>query len=1324
MPLPRDADQIDGTFVNPVTDAGAAADTHPPTPDTSDTAEQPAVPAESTFVAPPPVFAEAVTAVPPPGPADREGTLVRPPDFMRTLVPPPDRAATLVPGDGWEPPAPGGTMAGPTAVPTPARAAMPVAPNRVVGRFALRNLHAKGGLGEVYTARDTELNRDVALKLIKSQFADDPGSRRRFLSEAEITARLDHPGVVPVFGLVADGHGRPCYAMRFIRGETLKDEIDRFHQTSGDMSTGATAARRVAFRQLLQRFIAVCQAIGYAHTRGVIHRDIKPHNVMVGTFGETLVVDWGLAKVVGDLTPDRPSGMIRPPTLDADATEELTTMGTAVGTPAYMPPEQAAGRVDEFGPRSDIYSLGATLYCLLVGKAPFTGGTTDEVVQRVIKGDFPRPREVKPDVPRPLEAVALKAMALKQPDRYQDALALAADVERWLSDEPVSCYRESLKARVARWVRRRPARVAAVSSLLLTGLLGVAAVLWFVNDERKNTDKARRDAEAARDVATAAEQNAVASRDAETAAKKAAEKSLVQETAAKETAAKRSRIALEAFDLIVKDVQDQLADRAGTQALREELLRRAQQGLQKLLDTAGGDQLPADHTFFTAYARMGDLRLALGDTAGAFREYAQAVAVARNEVERHPDDLQGKRDLGAGLARQAEAYLRTGDTAKAQKAAEVSLLVRIEVRAAAPDRDARRELAAGYRQKAAVLLELGNTAAALEACRAGLTLRTQLLSEAEASADVPDRDRLLTELRRELAESRDQEADILLRTGMTGPALDAATASHDLREKVVAALDRTDTQRERAAALDRLGEVHTERGNITDARAAVEKECTVLAEALHKDPQSAGARADLAAARGRLGTLLLRICERGAALGQTAESVKLCEQLTKDDPESAAAKRELAHAHERHGDALLAGDQKAAALAEYRASETILSGLWAKDTTSGRRREELSRALLRVGDALLAADRVREALEAYDESRRHRQTGVDADPASARARRLLYQAWERLYSAHRAAGNTVEAKAAAYHALDTAGELERADMQSAVAKRDLAVARGKWALALAEVGERGVALVAWHKAVEAYKELVEKDPSPGAREDLANAESWLAEAYTRAGLFKPALAAANRSLTIRREIADAHASDWLPRRNLARSHRVIGDVYAQQLDPKADGHYKDALEAAKAITDLAARATEVAAVERQRQVCAAIAAGRTGANLAAYPPDVRAAALVVVIDVRLQGRRAADAAAAADGLAAAARGPEDVYVAARTHAACAAAAKSDGERKVYAAQAVKHLDRAVREGFRDASRLEAPPWGVMRSDPAFAALTAAVRALPALAPLPRLAAAR
>src|SRR5262249_25421796 len=161
-----------------------------------------------------------------------------------------------------------------------------------------------------FLARDEELGREVALKRLRPRHADSADSRRRFVAEAEVTARLEHPGIVPVHGLVRDPDGQPCYAMRFIQGETLADAITRFHSSRTHAALRA-GFEGVEFRQLLQRFVAVCNAIGYAHSRGVLHRDLKPQNVMLGPFGETLVVDWGLAKVAGE-APPAPDGLAAP----------------------------------------------------------------------------------------------------------------------------------------------------------------------------------------------------------------------------------------------------------------------------------------------------------------------------------------------------------------------------------------------------------------------------------------------------------------------------------------------------------------------------------------------------------------------------------------------------------------------------------------------------------------------------------------------------------------------------------------------------------------------------------------------------------------------------------------------------------------------------------------------------------------------------------------------------------------------------------------------------------------------------------------------------
>jgi WD40 repeat protein len=347
------------------------------------------------------------------------------------------------------------------------------------GRFHVLRPHARGGLGEVFVALDQELHREVALKEIQARFAGDAESRGRFVQEAEITGGLEHPGIVPVYGLGTYADGRPYYAMRLIQGETLREAIRKLHAGEPGMT----------LRGLLTRFVVVCNAVAYAHSRGVLHRDLKPANVMLGKYGETLVVDWGLAKamgseVAGSAREDFDEATLRPRSGDSSTD---TQMGSAIGTPGYMSPEQAAGRLNQLGPATDVYGLGATLYTILTGKTPVAVPDSAAVLGQVQHGAWPPPCQVNKRTPAALDAVCRKAMALRPEDRYPTVLALAADVEAWLADEPVAAHVEPWASRALRWMRQRQKLVTAAAAIVVMAALAlsVGVVLLTAANERE-----------------------------------------------------------------------------------------------------------------------------------------------------------------------------------------------------------------------------------------------------------------------------------------------------------------------------------------------------------------------------------------------------------------------------------------------------------------------------------------------------------------------------------------------------------------------------------------------------------------------------------------------------------------------------------------------------------------------------------------------------------------------------------------------------------------------------------------------------------------------
>jgi serine/threonine protein kinase/tetratricopeptide (TPR) repeat protein len=502
-------------------------------------------------------------------------------------------------------------------------------------RFQILRPHARGGLGAVFVALDSELNREVALKQILDRHADDPVSRQRFLLEAEITGGLEHPGIVPVYGLGSHDDGRPYYAMRFIKGESLKEAIERFH---GDESDEKDPGRRsLALRKLLRRFLDVCNAIDYAQSRGVLHRDIKPANIILGNHGETLVVDWGLAKAIGSAESSSDEQVLRPSATSGSA---QTLPGSALGTPAYMSPEQAGGNVDQLGPRSDVYSLGTTLYCLLTGRAPFDG-EVGEVLRQVQEGTFAPPRRVDPSIDQALEAICLKAMALSPEARYATPRALADDLERSMADEPVSAWREPWRRRVRRWLARHRSLVASAAAALLFVTVVSAAAAVLVESARRQ----------------------------EASAHAARARALEAEIRAKAEADQRLKEASDVVETFLSTASDDLARVQGAQQIRRRLLKQAADYFARVSRERRSDPELEYEAFRTTY-RSGVVHRMLGELEEAIALYRDGAARGEELLRTAPGSPRylallasthielGVCTLGLGRAVEAESAYR------------------------------------------------------------------------------------------------------------------------------------------------------------------------------------------------------------------------------------------------------------------------------------------------------------------------------------------------------------------------------------------------------------------------------------------------------------------------------------------------------------------------------------------------------------------------------------------------------------------------------------------------------------------------------------------
>jgi eukaryotic-like serine/threonine-protein kinase len=750
-------------------------------------------------------------------------------------------------------------------------------------RFVVLRPHAKGGIGQVRVAFDNELQREVALKEIQPQLADDPGSRFRFVLEAEVTGRLEHPGVVPVYSLGADPQGRPYYAMRFIRGESFKEAIDRFHLADAKPERDPSE-RTLALRDLLNRLVSACNSVAYAHSRGVIHRDLKPANVMLGPYGETLVVDWGLAKVIGRKEVGASVEATLKPSLAYGRESSDTRAGTVMGTPAYMSPEQAEGRLDSVGPKSDVYSLGATLYYLLTGRSPFPDGALATVIEKVQKGDYPAPRAVNRTVPSALESICLRAMSCRPADRYTSAQALAADLEHWLADEPVTAFHEPAWTRVLRWGRRHRSLVAGGAALLLTAVAALLVGLVLLGRAGARTEQQRRraelnfiDAERQRDLARANFQ----------LARRAVDDSFIQ---------------VSQSTLLKSPLP-------GLQPLRKQLLESALKYYQEFARQEGGD--PAlKKELAEAYFRVGSITEELGTPPEALVAFRRALDAFQALSAAEPRNASLRGDLARTHRAIGRMEAGTGRPDDAIASFRLASNLGEELVGSNPEvPDYQENLAWSYNNLGTMLQRRGEASSARPFYNRAIATWERLIAGHPRDA-----------FRIGLAQACSNLGWNLCQAGRLDDAIVANRKAVELNEDAARADSLNPSYRSKLAhCLDNLGTAYAFAGRTGEARQAYEKALAVVEPLIRENPAVPSFKEIEIGTRIDLGHLLVRTGEDLKARAAFETASKLAKSL----PETTSSYFSHAYIHRGLAKLLLKEGHVEAALDALKKAVTI-----------------------------------------------------------------------------------------------------------------------------------------------------------------------------------------------------------------------------------------------------------------------------------------------------------------------------------------------------------------------------------------------------------------
>ena len=845
-------------------------------------------------------------------------------------------------------------------------------------RFRVLRSHARGGLGEVFVAMDEEVKREVALKQILPRHADNVTSRTRFLLEAEVTGSLEHPGVVPVYGLGRQADGKPYYAMRFIRGMSLESAIEQYHATAF-MPAVDKGKRALELRNLLTRFVAVCNTIEYAHSRGIAHRDLKPENIMLGPYGETLVVDWGLARPFGDVQVDADGEVGGEGSLAIGTTNRPTQQGSIVGTPQFMSPEQAMGKLELVGPRSDVYSLGATLYVLLTDQPAFVAADVRKVLTDVMVGNFAPPRQIKKEVSLGLDAICRKAMALKPEDRYASAKVLAQDIEKWLADEPVSALPETPLERMQRWMRRHKTWTQA-GAVAIIAVAAVAATAYVREAGlRSDLQTALSHEEAARAEADAAKQAADLSAEV-------ARREELKATAHARRAEEQNQLAMGTLKSVLFDIQTRLKNVPAAQAVRQGMLNKTIDGLKQVAGSL--ESTPdTDQNLVRAHLDLGDLFLEAGASEGgsatdlAEKEFALAEKLASKRLTTDAGDQVARRDLGAAYQRLGDVRRRRGMASEALPLLEKSLALRTAAAAEIPDDpSAQNELAATVQRLGLVRQELGEIELAESLFRRFEAIMKQLVEKDPGNSDRE----------RDLAVAYERLGDVALKKSQNDVAEKYYRQSLEARKRLFErSSENAVAARDLSVAFDRIGEVADQKGDLSAAEAAYEESLKLRKLLYEEDPNNMQSLRDLLVSNVQLGDISLRRDKIPQAEDYFSFNHEIALQLAASDPANARFQSDLAASYHRLGEMSERKSQIKEARDFYVKRLEIVRRLAKGDPKNPQWQRDLSTALRTSGDSSMLLGDLLKAREYFAEYVDVAQSRLAVSPNDATLRRIV-----------------------------------------------------------------------------------------------------------------------------------------------------------------------------------------------------------------------------------------------------------------------------------------------------------------------------------------------